>query len=206
MYLIQNFLLPGEAEELINYLDEQTKEGNNPTKKMLVETDDKFPTVTRTLFPKMGVPPDRFPALVERAASIFAMPISHTEILLANINLEAVVPMTHSDTVAWGSKDAAKECGGQRLMSLLLYLNDVPQEYGGTTAFPYLGLNFQPKKGAALCWYNVLANGKLDPFTIHRGLAVTAPGFTKYYIVFFFREFPVLKKVNRVKDLMMHKE
>merc|ERR1719506_3657134 len=38
--------------------------------------------------------------------------------------------------------------GGQRIVTVLIYLNDVVQ--GGQTSFPQLGLNMQPKQGRPL--------------------------------------------------------
>jgi prolyl 4-hydroxylase len=60
--------------------------------------------------------------------------------------------------------------GGQRLATLIMYLNDVEQ--GGDTSFPELGIRTIPKTGRALLFYSVGLNGEPDPLTLHGGDAV----------------------------------
>ncbi len=60
--------------------------------------------------------------------------------------------------------------GGQRVATLLTYLNRVPE--GGGTYFPNAGLEVVPEKGAALLFYNVLPDGSVDPMSRHAGQPV----------------------------------
>jgi len=60
--------------------------------------------------------------------------------------------------------------GGQRIASVLCFLNDVPA--GGETIFPYVNLKVKPKKGAAILWYNAFPNGTLDATSAHGGAPV----------------------------------
>ncbi|KAG1660314.1 Prolyl 4-hydroxylase subunit alpha-2 [Nymphon striatum] len=55
--------------------------------------------------------------------------------------------------------------GGDRLATMLFYLNDV--KAGGYTVFPVLKIGVQPKKGSALFWYNLKKSGDGDPQTVH---------------------------------------
>jgi len=57
--------------------------------------------------------------------------------------------------------------GGQRLATVLMYLNDV--EAGGETIFPEVGLRVFPKKRRALLFYNVTPEGALEPLSKHGG-------------------------------------
>ncbi|MEI9890696.1 MAG: 2OG-Fe(II) oxygenase [Caulobacteraceae bacterium] len=61
---------------------------------------------------------------------------------------------------------------GQRIATVLLYLNDEGLE-GGETDFPRLGFAHRGKKGDALVFFNVDASGQPDPRTLHAGLAPT---------------------------------
>ena len=62
--------------------------------------------------------------------------------------------------------------GGQRIGTFFVYLNDV--RGGGETSFPELGLEFKPKKGSAVFWWNV--DDKIEPIpeTLHQGKPVTS--------------------------------
>ncbi len=61
---------------------------------------------------------------------------------------------------------------GQRARTLLVYLNDGFE--GGETDFPKLGVRFKGRKGDALTFVNVLADGSPDWRTRHAGLAPTS--------------------------------
>jgi prolyl 4-hydroxylase len=62
--------------------------------------------------------------------------------------------------------------GGQRVSTLVMYLNDV--ENGGETVFPELGLKVVPKKGSACYFEYCNSKGQIDPMTLHGGLPVIA--------------------------------
>ena len=61
--------------------------------------------------------------------------------------------------------------GGERVLTLLLYLNDDYE--GGETEFPVLGERWKGRKGEALFFWNVTPDGALDERTLHAGLPVT---------------------------------
>jgi prolyl 4-hydroxylase len=65
---------------------------------------------------------------------------------------------------------AALAVGGQRLSSLVMYLNDVPE--GGETVFPELNLTVVPKRGSAVYFEYCNSRGQVDPRTLHGGLPV----------------------------------
>lgn len=60
--------------------------------------------------------------------------------------------------------------GGQRMASIVMYLNDVEQ--GGGTAFPAVGLQTQPGKGCAVFFANVDPFGVPDKLSLHAGMPV----------------------------------
>ena len=57
--------------------------------------------------------------------------------------------------------------GGQRVSTLVMYLNDVEQ--GGETSFPEIGLSVAPKKGSAVYFEYFNSKGQLDSATLHSG-------------------------------------
>jgi len=62
------------------------------------------------------------------------------------------------------------ENGGQRIASVLCFLNDVDE--GGSTSFPVARLEVAPKTGRAILWHNTLPDGNLDPASTHAGTPV----------------------------------
>jgi len=60
--------------------------------------------------------------------------------------------------------------GGQRIATLVMYLNDVTS--GGSTVFPEVGLDVLPKKGNAVYFAYGLPDGASDPRTLHGGSPV----------------------------------
>ena len=62
--------------------------------------------------------------------------------------------------------------GGQRIITVILYLNDVAA--GGATIFPNINLNIYPKKGSALYFSYFNSAGQVDPATLHGGAPVLA--------------------------------
>ena len=61
--------------------------------------------------------------------------------------------------------------GGQRISSLVIYLNDV--EAGGETTFPRSGLSVAPRKGSAVYFAYTDAQSRTDPLSFHAGAPVT---------------------------------
>jgi len=62
----------------------------------------------------------------------------------------------------------ALAAGGQRVLTFLLYLNDSYE--GGETDFPHAEYRFKGRKGDALFFWNVDAQGVADARTFHAGL------------------------------------
>jgi prolyl 4-hydroxylase len=62
--------------------------------------------------------------------------------------------------------------GGQRVATLIMYLNDV--EAGGSTVFPDIGLDVLPRRGNAVFFAYSDEEGRLDPRTLHGGSPVAA--------------------------------
>jgi hypothetical protein len=58
--------------------------------------------------------------------------------------------------------------GGQRTITVLIYLNDVQQ--GGATHFPRLNMSIQPRQGMALVFFPATIHGVLDNLALHAAL------------------------------------
>lgn len=68
--------------------------------------------------------------------------------------------------------DRVLAMGGQRVATLVMYLNDV--EAGGSTVFPALGLDVLPRRGSAVYFAYTNERGETDARTLHGGSAVVA--------------------------------
>lgn len=73
------------------------------------------------------------------------------------------------DVADSGSAVAVKN-GGQRVATLVMYLNDV--ELGGATIFPRLALEVKPRKGHAVYFESMDDEGAMNPNTLHMGAPV----------------------------------
>lgn len=88
---------------------------------------------------------------------------------------------------ALGSTADPFEGGGQRTVTVLAYLNDVPR--GGGTAFPRLDITLAPVRRAVVVLRNCGADGTPDPRTLHAGLPVESG--EKWLATLWLRERPI---------------
>jgi prolyl 4-hydroxylase len=104
-----------------------------------------------------------------RFSDIMDIPLSHGE----EIQVVRYQPMgeykAHWDYFPPIDPGSQKEFarGGQRISTLLMYLNDV--EEGGATYFPNADVRVTPKKGNGVYFQYLSPNGILDPNTLHAG-------------------------------------
>lgn len=94
----------------------------------------------------------------------------------------------HTDYFVPGGRDYHTYCAnsGNRTWTFMVYLNDVAA--GGATRFKMLDKTFQPETGKLLCWNNRLADGAVNPATLHHGMKVRKG--VKYVITKWYRERP----------------
>jgi prolyl 4-hydroxylase len=76
---------------------------------------------------------------------------------------------------------------GNRTKTILVYLNDLPEDAGGSTFFPKLNLRIQPKSLDAIYFENMNDNNELDYNTLHAGEPLLT-NVTKYAINIWSRE------------------
>lgn len=112
--------------------------------------------------------------LDRRIAKVMNWPIENGEgIQILNYKIGGEYK-PHFDYFSWDETGSEVHLarGGQRVSTLVMYLNDV--EDGGETLFPTLGLSVTPKKGSALYFEYCNSQGQVDPLTLHGGNPVVA--------------------------------
>lgn len=125
-----------------------------------------------TYFPRGD---DTFIANVEqRLATIMGMPVENGEGLQILHYLVGGEYRPHFDYFPPDNPGSAASLakGGQRVSTMVMYLNEV--EGGGATGFPELGLEVAPQPGTAVYFEYCNRRGQVDPLTLHAGMPVTA--------------------------------
>ena len=127
--------------------------------------------------------------LSQRLAEVVGIGLEHAESLQAIHYAQDEEYAPHFD--AWdGATERGQRCmaaGGQRMVSCLLYLNDV--EEGGGTSFPNLDMEIRAKKGRLVVFHNCHEGSTVrHPASLHGGMPVLKG--EKWACNFWFRELP----------------
>jgi prolyl 4-hydroxylase len=107
-----------------------------------------------------------------RVSALFGQPVNHaepTQILHYHVGGEYLAHQDFFDPADPGSANHVK-IGGQRVATLVTYLNDVPE--GGETEFPDLELSVRPTAGSAVYFEYCNQRGDLDRRCLHAGVPV----------------------------------
>ena len=110
--------------------------------------------------------------LEQRIAALTGVPVEHGEplqILHYQVGGEYQPHHDYFDPRDAGSP-AHLACGGQRIGSIVMYLNDVPE--GGDTVFPTLELSVKPQRGNGIYFEYCNEAGELDTRCLHGGAPV----------------------------------
>ncbi|WP_374599394.1 prolyl hydroxylase family protein [Brevundimonas sp.] len=110
----------------------------------------------------------------QRIANAAGMPLISLEwsqVLLYEVGQTFDWHVDYLDPAVPGfAQDIARR--GQRIATCLVYLNDDFE--GGETAFTHEDRRHRGRAGDAIMWANTLADGEIDPRTVHAGLPPTA--------------------------------
>ena len=107
-----------------------------------------------------------------RLSELVGFPVDHGEPLQILNYLVGGEYRPHWDYFdpAQPGNEKVLENGGQRVATLIMYLNDV--EAGGSTVIPDIGLDVLPRKGNAVYFAYTTDAGELDKRTLHGGSPV----------------------------------
>lgn len=110
------------------------------------------------------------PEYIDKISALTGKPPEHCELPQVGRYLQSQQYQAHYDAFDLGTEDGQRvaEKGGQRTVTVLVYLNDV--ERGGETQFPSLKLNVRPKRGKAVVFFPATVDGCLDRRLLHAAL------------------------------------
>ena len=110
------------------------------------------------------------PDLLRKVSLLTGKPVDHCELPQVGRYFPSQQYLQHFDAFDLGTEDGRRFAanGGQRTITVLIYLNDVLR--GGATRFPALNLDVQPRRGMALVFFPATIDGMLDKMALHAAL------------------------------------
>jgi prolyl 4-hydroxylase len=180
LYVLAGFMSDGECDALVDLIDEHLRPST-----ITLPSNDKYFRTSRTSDLSLVQSP-LVSKLDVRIALTLGISPAYSEGIQAQRYDVGQEFKAHTDYFEPGTDEYVQYGGvkGNRTWTFMVYLNDV--ESGGATHFVALDRSFSPVKGTALAWNNLLADGTVNPDTLHAGLPVSAG--RKLIITKWFRE------------------
>ncbi|KAG7344019.1 procollagen-proline dioxygenase [Nitzschia inconspicua] len=110
------------------------------------------------------------PDYMRKVSLLTSKPVVHCELPQVGRYLPSQQYLHHFDAFDLSNEDGRRFAanGGQRVVTVLVYLNDCEQ--GGQTEFPAMNLQVSPRKGTALVFFPATVDGYLDKMALHAAL------------------------------------
>lgn len=162
-YIIDNFLTDKECDDLIQLakskqmiVSEVVNENNTGVSSTIRQSNSLY------------LPYDEVPNIRDKAENLVQRKCTTFEDLQVTKYTENGFYKAHYDSFDPSTEEGKKnmENGGQRIATILIYLNKV--EKGGGTYFPKLKKRFIPKKGRAILFFPASLDGKEENLNLHR--------------------------------------
>lgn len=110
------------------------------------------------------------PDYLRKVSLLTGKPVEHCELPQVGRYYPTQQYLQHFDAFDLSNEDGRRFAanGGQRTVTVLVYLNDVAQ--GGATAFPTVNLEVQPRQGMAVVFFPATVDGLLDKRALHAAM------------------------------------
>ena len=110
------------------------------------------------------------PEYLRKISLLTGKPAEHCELPQVGRYLPSQQYLQHFDAFDLSNEDGRRFAsnGGQRTITCLTYLNDVPR--GGATSFPNLNIEVQPRRGMCLVFFPSTLDGLLDKMALHAAM------------------------------------
>jgi len=163
MYAVDDFLTPQECQFLI----QNAQDSFGPAPVVGKGVGEVSPSRTSST---CYLAREDLPDVLRKVSMLTNKPVQHCELPQVGRYFPTQQYLQHYDAFDLTSEDGRRFAanGGQRTVTVLIYLNDVFQ--GGATRFPMLHLQVQPKQGTALVFFPATVDGTLDPMALHAAL------------------------------------
>ena len=183
--VVHDFISEEECEEILAHTWQNMKRSKVASKDGKGQKHDKR-TGSNTWLKHDASPIIK--GVADRISEMVRMPLDNAEpfqVVHYKVGQEYNYHYDSFDESDIGFNEEYTKNGGQRLITVLGYLRDVPK--GGETGFNHLGVNIQPRRGSIIVWWNVEQDTtKREIKSQHAGLPVLEG--EKYAFNLWFRE------------------
>ena len=171
IYVVDDFISEDECQEFINC----SKDKLQPATVVGLKEELKLKDRTNEFAWLEHHANDSIHEVSKRLSILVQMPIRNAEMFQVVHYESGTEYKPHFDSFDQSTELGKKywEPGGQRMITALIYLNDV--EDGGATYFPELNISINPKKGNVLVFHNTISETtNINPRSLHAGMPVTS--------------------------------
>ena len=163
VFAVENFLTPFEC----SFLAEAANDAFGPAPVVGKGVGEVSPSRTSST---CYLAREDLPDYMRKVTLLTGKPVEHCELPQVGRYFPSQQYLQHFDAFDLSNEDGRRFAsnGGQRTVTVLVYLNDVYQ--GGATSFPALGLQVQPRQGTAVVFFPATVDGLLDKMALHAAL------------------------------------
>ena len=171
IYVVDDFISEDECQEFINC----SKDKLQPATVVGLKEELKLKDRTNEFAWLEHHANETIHEVSKRLSILVQMPIRNAEMFQVVHYESGTEYKPHFDSFDQSTELGKKywEPGGQRMITALIYLNDVAD--GGATYFPELNISINPKKGNVLVFHNSISETtNINPRSLHAGMPVTS--------------------------------
>jgi prolyl 4-hydroxylase len=168
VFCVENFLTPAECDFLVS----AAHDAFGPAPVVGKGTGEITPSRTSST---CYLAREDLPDLLRKITLLTGKPVDHCELPQVGRYLPSQQYLQHYDAFDLSTEDGRRFAanGGQRTITVLIYLNDVHR--GGATRFPAIDLDVQPVRGMALVFFPATIDGMLDQMALHAAMPAVDP-------------------------------
>jgi prolyl 4-hydroxylase len=171
IYVVDDFISEDECQEFINC----SKDKLQPATVVGLDNEQKLKDRTNEFAWLEHHANESIHEVSKRLSILVQMPIRNAEMFQVVHYERGTEYKPHFDSFDQSTELGKKywEPGGQRMITALIYLNDVAD--GGATYFPELNISINPKKGNVLVFHNTISETtNINPRSLHAGMPVSS--------------------------------